>query len=429
MRHRLLLLIVLVSVVRCPGARAQVHEYTLDPEAGQWVRQTPDPDPGTDEAVIAETRELLAAGRYSEAYRRIHPWVESNERSDHPALAEAFVLRGDALTAVGREYKALYDYEAVIKGFPATPQYVRAVERELEIGTRYVNGLRRRLLGMRIVNATDVGEELLIRVQERLPSSRLAERAGIELADYYYRVSDMEMAAEAYRLFIENYPRSAYLPKAMKRRIYANIARFKGPEYDASPLIDATVLVRRFAMMYPAEAEKAGLDDALVARLNESAAAEMFTTARWYLRTGDPVSARYTLGRLIEAHPRTASAQMALDLMERQGWEPAAAEPGHRPIAPAPDEPAATAPPTPAERVRRSQPAPSESPRREALPSAPAPPVRSPAPPTPRPPEPAADQPGVPVPAPAPAEAPPRRRFVPGRPIQPRTATAEGEGR
>ena len=58
------------------------------------------------------------------------------------------------------------------------------------------------------------------------------------------------------------------------------------------------------------------MTEALVARLDESAAAAMLTTARWYIKRDDPVSARLTLSRLVRRHPRTGAAQEALAVMQ-----------------------------------------------------------------------------------------------------------------
>jgi tetratricopeptide (TPR) repeat protein len=256
-------------------------------------------------------------------------WIEVNEFSKSPLLPEAYLRRGDARVALGREDKALYDYEQVIKDFPGTEQFVISLERELEIGLRYLNGLRRRLWGtFRIEDATSIGEELLLRVQERLPGSRLAERAAIELADYYYRERELRLAADAYDIFVINYPRSEYQQKAMQRRVFANIARFKGPKYDAGGLLEAQILIRDFAQRYPAQAEETGMNDALVARLDESAAAQMLETARWYFKRKDPTSARVLLTRLVRKHPQTIAAGEGIVLMKERGW-----------ISPAPTEP------------------------------------------------------------------------------------------
>ncbi len=302
----------------CSAALAQSNTLRLD-DAGQW-EQTHAPVAGTTGALLADARRALAEDRPGAARVILDPWIKANERTGDPDLPQALLLRGDALTALGDEYNALYDYERIIKEFAATESFTVAVERELNIGVNYVNGLDRKFFGVRILAADDIGEELLIRVQERMPGSRVAERAGIELADYYYRTRQLGLAADAYDLFVQLYPRSQYVAKAMERRIYATIAQYKGPRYDGSPLLDSQVLVRRFASLYPAQAQAAGLDDALVARLDDSAADELLESARWYLRSDDEVSARFVLRRLLRERPRSAAAQDAYAFMVERKW-------------------------------------------------------------------------------------------------------------
>lgn len=302
------------------------NEYRLD-ASGNLVQTKPAATPGSDEALIAQARTDIAEERFAQAKTALDDFLTANERTNNAFLAEAYLLRGDTLTATGDEYDALYDYERVIKDHPGSPHFVTAVERELDIGVRYAGGLKRKLLGMRILDSTEIAEELLIRVQERLPGSRLAERAGIELADFYYRERDLTMAVQAYDLFIENYPNSQYTQKAMQRRIYATIGRFKGPRYDSSSLIDAKILTRRFASLYPQAAQEAGLTDGLIARLDESAGADMLETANYYFAQDDEVSARYVLKRLVRIHPKTQAAAKAMQTLEERGWAPKPAQP------------------------------------------------------------------------------------------------------
>lgn len=311
---------VVVMVLAAAGtASAQSTEFKLDP-SGDW-QQTAAPAAGSDEAVIAQARRALADKKPERTISILNPWIEKNENTENALLAQAYLLRADAKTVNNDEYKALYDYEhGVVERFPATPAYVTALERELEIAIRYVNGLRYKWLGMRIFDASDIGEELLIRVQERLPGSRLAERAGIELADYYYRKHDLGLAGQAYELFLRNYPTSVYRMKAMQRRVESAVGQFKGPQYDTSSLKDAKVLIGRFASLYPTEANKAGLNDGLVARIDESSAAELLVSAKWYLKQNDPVSARYTLRRLVNKHNGTAAATVGAQMLADRGW-------------------------------------------------------------------------------------------------------------
>ena len=317
-RHSLTLVLLLAGAIAAPPSALAQSEYRMD-QSGNWV-QTGSPQPGSDEATLAQAKKELAEDRPADAQNTVSPWIDKNDRSNNPLLAQALIIRADALTAQGDEYDALYDYERAIKQFPATQSFITGVERELDIGVRYTGGLRKKFFGVRILPSSDIGEELLIRVQERMPGSRLAERAGIELADYYYRDHDLSLAVEAYDLFIQNYPNSQYKQRAMQRRIYATIARFKGPKYDGSSLIDAKILTRRYVSLYPAEAEKAGLDDGLLTRLDESSGQEMLESANWYLKRGDEISARMVLRRLVRDHSKTAAAQKALEIIQSKGW-------------------------------------------------------------------------------------------------------------
>ena len=298
---------------------AQQTTFELDPERGTWV-ESDAAEPGTDAWVIAETRRALAADRPGEARTQISDWIETYERTDNPWLPEAYMLRGDALVALGKEYKALYDYERVALNYPQSEVFLPTLERELRVGRMYLNGLKRKFLFIRFEDATPIGIELLMRIQERSPGSRLAETAALDLADYFYRVRELELAAEMYGIFLVNYPRSQEREHAMLRQIYANVAQFKGPRYDASSLVEARALIGQFEDEYPDRAEQLGITDALIARLDESAAAQMLATTEWYLRRDDQVSARFTLRRLVIKHDGTVAAARGRDMLEARGW-------------------------------------------------------------------------------------------------------------
>lgn len=308
-------------------ASAQGTTYTLDGDSG-WV-QTDAPTPGTDEAMLADCRRAIAEGQPGRARDVLKPWVKRHRRDGHPYMPEALLLLGDAKRALGNEYQALFEYEEVITFYPESPQFVQAVSRELDIAIRYANGLKRRMFWglVRWGSTRSLTEELLLRVHERMPGSELGERALLELADFYYRRRDLVMAADAYDLFIINYPASFHRVHATKRQILANIALFKGPRYDGAGIIEASRLIEDFRDDHPLEAQEAGFSESLLARLDESAGAQMLETADWYFDQGDEVSGRFMLKRLLAKHPRTVAAQRARELMEEQGWLDPAPQP------------------------------------------------------------------------------------------------------
>lgn len=328
-------------------ASAQSSTFRLDDE-GQIVQQSA-PEPGSDAAVMAGVRTKIAEGRISAARRELDAWMAVYELTSNAYVPEALVLRGDCKLADGDEYDALLDFEEVVKNFSGSEMFAPALEREFDVALLYLGGLRKRVLGLfRMDSGVPIAEEIIIRINERLPGSRLAERALLELGDYYYRNRDLRGAAETYDVFLQNFPNSDARPMAMQRLIYANIAQFKGPRYDAALLLDARYQIDTLVEEFPAHAQEAGLGPELQARLDESRAAQVLGVGRWYLTRGDPVSARLTLRRLVRKFPGTRSAQEGLEIIEQRGWGMGEAPKPADAIAPEDAAPGDTAPEEPA---------------------------------------------------------------------------------
>lgn len=293
----LLLPLVLGSVAVAQETR------TLD-ELDEW--RAPETDPSPAAMQLAQAKQALARGESARALNLVDSWLE--RYPVHPLRPEALLVHGDALMAEGDEYKAAFSYEELIRRYPMSEFFVPALEREFQIAVAYANGLKRRFFGtFRIIDATPEAQEILIRIQERLPGSSLAERAGMELADFYFRIRDMSLAAEAYDVFIQNYPRSKDINKARLRLIASYLAQFKGPAYDASGLVEATVKIKELQVIEPAVAQQVGTD-ALLVRIYESEAAKLALQARWYRQTDDYIASERTIRRLMRDYPRSIAA-------------------------------------------------------------------------------------------------------------------------
>jgi outer membrane protein assembly factor BamD (BamD/ComL family) len=305
-RHALLAgLAATIALAMAPRAGAQ--EFRLGDD-DLWAEKLDDPE--GERAQLRAARAALERGEAGRARNLVNRFLELRPLS--PLRAEALLIRGDAIRALGDEYEALFDYEEICRKYAGSEVFVSALERELEIGTLYANGKRRKLWGLfRIVDASDDAQEILIRVQERLPGSELAERAGLVLSDYYFRVGELDLAATSYELFLENYPRSPEYTKARLRLIYSNIASFKGPEYDARGLTESKLRLRDLQTLDPALAQQVGAE-AILVRIYESEANKMLSTANWYWQAGDPISAEMFLRRLVQLYPDATATLEAL---------------------------------------------------------------------------------------------------------------------
>jgi outer membrane assembly lipoprotein YfiO len=295
------------------SAFAQSEAFTLD-QSDRWAR-TGELDPASDEAQLLEARRALLDNDPSRAKLLADRFLASRPLS--PLRAEAFLIRGDAKFALDDEYEALFDYEEIARRYAGSEVFVAALEREYTIAKLYAGGLRRRFFGtFRVVSTYDDAQELLIRIQERLPGSELAEQAGMTLADFYFDNRELSLAADAYDLFIQNYPKSPNITKARLRLIYSYLAGFKGPDYDATGLIEAKSRLRDLQVTQPSLAQDIGAE-AILVRIYESEASKLLSTADWYWRANDAISAELFIRRLVKQYPDSVATLDALRVIPR----------------------------------------------------------------------------------------------------------------
>ncbi len=304
MRRFLPFLLLAVLLPALP-ARGQ-EEYTLD-EFDQWK---PQQGPRVVDPMLQQAQVALAHNEPQRAVALVENFLEQNPLS--PMRADALLIKGDADLAMDNEWQALFSYEEIARRYATTAVFVPALEREFEVARAYAHGLRKKFFGtFRVLDAGDDAQEILIRIQERLPGSELAERAGMELADYYFRIRDMPLAADAYDLFAQNYPRSKQVVKARLRLIYSYYAQFKGPEFEGKGLEEATDKIKALQNDEPAVAQKIGAD-ALLVRIDESEAARLKAQADWYIRVQDWIAAERMIRVLVKRFPKSVATIEAL---------------------------------------------------------------------------------------------------------------------
>lgn len=300
------------------SAMGQRAEFELSDDG--WQATQTDETIDEDEAYIRQAWATLLEGRPGRARKMLTEWLRDNRGRGNEWTPLALLVRGDAKVAMDDEYDALFDYEEIARNYAGSPEFVKAAERTMDIAIDYINGKRRKFLGLRIVGARGDGEELLVRIGERLPGSQIAERAALELGSHYRRTGNFELARDVYGIFLEAYPTSTYYRAALLARIEATFAQYNGPQYDGSGLIETEELLDVYEAKYPGDLEVQAELDALRVRVDESQGQQLLEMARVYLLRNENASARYVLRRLLRDHPRTTAAQEALDMLRDRGW-------------------------------------------------------------------------------------------------------------
>lgn len=279
-------------------------EETLDPGTDQWVAVEPEVDDGTP---IAEARKLLVEERYSAAHEILDDWLEEN--GGHERAIEAHYLLGEAYFGRADFRRAHEQFEIVVDA-SAGDLFYKALRREMDVARAFLSGEPQIVFKILRLPAYEEGVEILDRVWERLPGTRLGEQALKLKADYYFGVGEMDLAQDSYAFLAQQYPNGRYHQLALLRAAEAASAAFPGVQFDATPLANAQERYAQLRDAYPAYAERESVDARLDA-IREQRAAKAMDVARWYAKTGRDDAAAFYYRHVLETWPDTLSAPQA----------------------------------------------------------------------------------------------------------------------
>lgn len=308
-----------------------VERDVLDPATDSWAPASR-PAEGVSQVELDQGRRLLAQGEARAARKLLAKWVEANP--DHERYIEGVFLYAESLFEVRDYYKAYENYQIVVEGASGDLFY-RALRREMDVARAFLAGEPRIVWRVFRLPAYDDGLEILDRVWERVPGSRVGEEALKIKADYLFATGQMSLAQDEYALLAREYPSGRYTPIALLRSAEAANAAFPGVQFDDRPLIEARARYEQLREAYPVVAEREDVETRLAA-IRDRQAEKDLEIARWYERTRQQASAEFYYRRILRDWPETLAASAARVRLRGLGVEVEAE--------PAPPEPPASAP-------------------------------------------------------------------------------------
>lgn len=259
-------------------------------------------------ATLDHAEALLEAHHWQAAHELIVPWLKSYPKA--PDRDRGLFLLSEAYYQEPDRIRAFYQLDELLDNFPESRLFYPALELQYQIADAYLNGFKESFLGMRILAQTDEAIEMLYRIQDRSPGSPLAERALRRTADYYFNSSQFDLAGDAYGAFIRSYPRSPEIPEIHLHQAFASLAQFRGPRFDATPLIDARAKFKEVQARYPELAADRNVA-AWIDRIDADLANKTYIDADFYRRTEHPRGAVYLYRYVVQTYPNSHDADLA----------------------------------------------------------------------------------------------------------------------
>lgn len=291
------------------------ERQVLDPETNEWVDQPI--EPATPGGELEEARSLLATGKAGEALKLLKSWTAANP--DHDRHHEGLFLLGEAYFETGDYYKAYESYDVVVQGTSGELFY-RALKRQMDVARGFLAGQKRIVWRILRLPAYDDGIQILDRVWEQVPGTRMGEEALKRKADYFFENGDMDLAQDEYANLARQYPRGRFTRSAMLRSAEAANAAFPGIKFDDRALVEAEERYRQVQAAFPDYAERENVDVRLEGIRQQRAEKDLYV-ADWYERTKQAGAAEYYYRRILKDWPDTVAAAQARSRLRAMGFD------------------------------------------------------------------------------------------------------------
>ncbi len=299
-----------LCVLASPAAAQQrgTRTLTYDRDRGELV-ELPPPPPGTPEGELHAIRRLVSDGEFGDALDGCKAFVKRFGEDDayYPAVmiarAESLIGRRD----YDKAHKLLQEFLNRFAGLDLTAEALRL---EVIIAETYLTGVKRKFLGLRILDSEDTAFEILDDVSIGYPNEPIAPLAIRIKADYLFRTGEYPLAELEYARLIQEYPRHRYHQPALRRSAEAALAGFRGIDYDEAALIEAGERFSDYRLRYPAAAD--GDNVALILRNIAAFRAEKeYAIASYYERTRHLSSAVFYYESIVRNWPDSIAAGKA----------------------------------------------------------------------------------------------------------------------
>ncbi len=323
MRHRGVwfrtLLVAGALAAACVPVRAQQQRFrereVLDPNTDQWVEQASPEKEGVPEDALDQARMNLAQHKPGKARTLLLRWTKANP--DDERYYEGLLLLGDTYFEARDFWKGQKQYEQVAEN-ASGELFEQANRRTVDVARAFLSGQKRVVWGFLRLPAYAEALELLDKVWERAPGTRLGELALKIKADYYYDTGDVDLAQEEYANLVQQYPSGRFLQLAMMRSAQAAEAAFPGIKFDDQPLLEADERYRQVLAAFPTFADREKIPQRLEGIREQRAEKDLYV-ARWYEKTRQPSAAEFYYREILRNYGDTIAAHEARTRLRARG--------------------------------------------------------------------------------------------------------------
>jgi len=169
-------------------------------------------------------------GEYKRAISEFEKLIDNYPNSKYSPSAQYYI--GRSYEELGEYYQAFLTYQKTIDKYPYNERVEEIIERQYDIGSMFLDGRKAKIMGMKILPATDKAAEILSKVVENAPFGRFADVAQYKIGEAYKKQEFYEEALLAYQKLIDDYADSPLVDDAKYQIALCTYYVSRDPYYD-----------------------------------------------------------------------------------------------------------------------------------------------------------------------------------------------------
>lgn len=283
-------------------------------QQGRSNREASEPVPLEEQAGFDLARGYDESGASQQAIAAYRQFIKNSPVS--PLASQAQYRIAELLESEGNLNKAFDAYQTLVTRYPDTPEFEKAVSKQVLIANEYLAGRKLQFLGLEIVPATERAEQMFSAILKNAPFSKNAPIAQFNLGLTYEKQGKVNEASAAYQAVLDKYPTSSIADDALYQiaYIYMQIGA-TGRSQDLSALVQAKNTFEDFLLQYP-NSEKAAQARDNLASIGSRESGDLLAIAKFYDRYKNYRSAAIYYNDVIRRQPGTANAEFARDRIQ-----------------------------------------------------------------------------------------------------------------
>lgn len=245
-------------------------------------------------------------------------------RTDFPEIIgldfDVFV-KAEVYYCKGMFSKAVRNYNKLQNEYPRSKLIDASLDREFDIGTAYLAGRKKTLLGIIKIKGYAEGIRIMELITDRVGlDTEMGIKASVAVAkNYEQRKKFNEAYLKWWEISLEwetgPVGRDALLGMARNKfAVYNKHPVNKRTFYDSSCLSSAKSYYERFKLLYLGDAREIGVDE-ILKEIDEQLAYKQLSIGRYYQKTGKIQSANLYYDMVVNNWPDTSAAQQARELL------------------------------------------------------------------------------------------------------------------